>query len=211
MRTQDKYAVPGEKGTRRKPALIAGMAVTIAVAAGALGFVLTQSSSAQTGSTPAASPSPSAAKSASTPGAQPAAQSVFPVEAMSRASYGKILVSDSGATLYRYTPDKPNTPTCTGSCAMAWPPDLLPAGSMAVPSGGLTGLGSVTLPDGRRQLTYNKMPLYTFADDHGTSVNGQGIGGVWFVVHPTTTHTATPSVASTAPAAKSSPGAGYGY
>ena len=52
------------------------------------------------------------------------------------------------------------------------------------------------LPDGRRQLTYNRTPLYTFADDHGTSVNGQGIGGVWFVVHPTTsTHTATPAAA----------------
>ena len=134
---------------------------------------------------------------------------------MSRGSNGIILVTASGSTFYRYTPDKPNMPTCTGSCAMAWPPDLLPAGATSIPSGGPTGLGSVMVADGRRQVTYNKMPLYTFADDSGTSVNGQGIGGVWFVVHPTTTtttRTATrPAAPAPAPAAHSSSGGGYGY
>jgi hypothetical protein len=68
------------------------------------------------------------------------------------------------------------------------------------------------LSDGRRQLTYNKMPLYTFADDSGTSVDGQGIGGVWFVVHPTTTtRSVTRTAPSAAPDATSSSGGGYGY
>jgi hypothetical protein len=72
--------------------------------------------------------------------------------------------------------------------------------------------------DGRRQLTYNRMPLYTFSDDSGTSVNGQGIGGVWFVVHPTastktttTTKTTKTPAAPTSSVSKSSPGGGYGY
>jgi predicted lipoprotein with Yx(FWY)xxD motif len=198
--------------SRRKPKRLAGVGVIVVVAAGVLAFVLTQSSSAQTASKSSGGHSASTVSNSSPQSPQPPAQSVSPVEAKSRGTFGTILVTASGATLYRYTPDKPNMPTCTGSCAMAWPPDLLPAGSTSIPSGGLTGLGSVMLPDGGRQLTYNRTPLYTFADDSGTSVNGQGIGGVWFVVHPTTTtHSATRAVAPAAPAAPSSSGGGYGY
>jgi predicted lipoprotein with Yx(FWY)xxD motif len=198
--------------SRRKPKRLAGVGVIVVVAAGVLAFVLTQSSSAQTASKAPAGHSSSTVSNSSPQSTQPPTQSVSPVEAKSRGTFGNILVTASGATLYRYTPDKPNMPTCAGSCAMAWPPDLLPAGSTSIPPGGLTGLGSVMLPDGRRQLTYNRTPLYTFADDSGTSVNGQGIGGVWFVVHPTaTTHSATRAAAPTAPAAPSSSGGGYGY
>ena len=38
--------------------------------------------------------------------------------------------------------------------------------------------------DGRLQVIFHHMPLYRYAADHGTSVKGQGIGGVWFLVHP---------------------------
>jgi predicted lipoprotein with Yx(FWY)xxD motif len=209
------YETGNQNRSRRKPKRLAGVGVIVVVAAGVLAFVLTQSSSAQTATKAAAGHSASTVSNSSPQSPQAPAPSASPVEAKSRGTFGTILVTASGATLYRYTPDKPNMPTCTGSCAMAWPPDLLPAGSTSVPSGGLTGLGSVMLPDGRRQLTYNRTPLYTFADDSGTSVNGQGIGGVWFVVHPTTTTgTATRAAAPTAPttpAAPSSSGGGYGY
>jgi predicted lipoprotein with Yx(FWY)xxD motif len=207
-----KYETGMQNGSRRKPRHLAGVGVIVVVAAGVLAFVLTQSSSAQTASKAAAGHSSSTANGSTPQSPQTPTQSVSPVEATGRGTFGTILVTASGASLYRYTPDKPNMPTCTGSCAMAWPPDLLPAGSTSIPSGSLTGLGSVMLPDGRRQLTYNRTPLYTFADDSGTSVNGQGIGGVWFVVHPTSsTRTATPATAPTAPAGPSSSGGGYGY
>lgn len=206
-----KYETGMQSRSRRKPKRLAGVGVLVVVAAGVLAFALTQSSSAQTASKAAAGHSSSMDSNSSRQSPPPPAQSVSPVAAKSRGTFGTILVSASGATLYRYTPDKPNMPTCTGSCAVAWPPDLLPAGSTSVPSGGPAGLGSVMLPDGRRQLTYNRTPLYTFADDSGTSVNGQGIGGVWFVVHPTTsTPTATRAAAPVATAAPSS-GGGYGY
>ncbi len=211
MRAQDNHESARQGQSRRGAKRLAAVAVTVAVAAGLVAFVVTQSSSAQTANEPAATPS-SSVDAPSSQGGQPAAQSVSPVKEMSRAGYGAVLVTGSGATLYRYTPDKPDTPTCTGSCAVAWPPDLLPAGSTSIPAGGLTGLGSVRLSDGLRQVTYDKMPLYMFADDNGTSVNGQGIGGVWFVVHPSpTAHTATRSVAPTAPVPRSSSGGGYGY
>jgi predicted lipoprotein with Yx(FWY)xxD motif len=183
---------------------IAGVAVVLAVGIGVLAFVLTQSSSAQAtskGSTPTASPSAQTATAGDVVTASP------------RDSFGNILVAASGATLYRYDADKPNMPTCTGSCAVAWPPLLLPVGTTSVKAGaGLTGVGSVMLSDGRSQVTYNQMPLYTFASDSGTSVNGQGVGG-FSVIHPTNTSSvttkATTTPTTTAPATSS--GGGYGY
>jgi predicted lipoprotein with Yx(FWY)xxD motif len=46
-------------------------------------------------------------------------------------------------------------------------------------------LGTVEHPDGI-QVTYNGWPLYFFADDSAPGdVNGQGVGGVWYVLDPT--------------------------
>jgi predicted lipoprotein with Yx(FWY)xxD motif len=107
------------------------------------------------------------------------------VKKASRGSLGTILVTSRGAALYRFSSDKPNKPTCTGSCAVAWPPLLVPAGATSPVGGpGISGLGTVKLPNGKLQVTYHKMPLYTFATDSGTSVLGQGVSG-FFVVHPT--------------------------
>jgi predicted lipoprotein with Yx(FWY)xxD motif len=187
---------------------LAGVAVVLAVAIGILAFALTQSSSAQT------------ASKMSTPGDNPPAQianAQDAVTAVTRGSFGDILISGSGATLYRYDADKPNMPTCTGSCATAWPPLLLPVGTNSAKAGaGLTGVGSVMLSDGRSQVTYNQMPLYTFASDSGTSVDGQGVGG-FFVVHPTHTSSATakttttPKTTAPTTAPTTSSGGGYGY
>ena len=41
----------------------------------------------------------------------------------------------------------------------------------------------VRRPDGKLQVAFNRMPLYTFADDHRRGdVNGQGFVNVWFVL-----------------------------
>jgi len=182
---------------------LAAVAVPVAVAVAVLAIVMSQSSSA--------SPASKTAVAAATPTAQmlPA----YGVTTATRGNFGNILVSGSGAALYRYDADKPNMPTCTGSCAMAWPPVLLPAGTTSAKAGtGLTGVGSVILSDGRSQVTYNKMPLYTFASDSGTSINGQGVGG-FFVIHASSnsTTTAKASTTPTTTAPSKSSGGGYGY
>jgi predicted lipoprotein with Yx(FWY)xxD motif len=46
----------------------------------------------------------------------------------------------------------------------------------------------VSRPDGSHQVKAGKWPLYRFARDAAAvDVNGQGTGGVWFVVAPTGT------------------------
>jgi predicted lipoprotein with Yx(FWY)xxD motif len=105
------------------------------------------------------------------------------VKAASRPKVGVILVAvPGGATLYRDTNDPPNTPTCTGGCAAVWPAYVLPAGDK-VPKG-VKGLGTVKLSDGDLQVTYNQEPLYTFVDDSGHSVNGNGDGPFEVVAAP---------------------------
>ena len=99
---------------------------------------------------------------------------------------GKILTDGQGMTLYLYTPDKENVSNCYDQCAVNWPPLLVDAGQAPAAGAGLTGeLGVAERTDGGRQVTYNGMPLYLWIrDGQPGDVTGQGVGNVWFVVHP---------------------------
>jgi predicted lipoprotein with Yx(FWY)xxD motif len=100
-------------------------------------------------------------------------------------SLGSFLVDSKGMTLYLYTKDTPNTSTCYGGCAAAWPP-LLTTGA---PAGG-TGvtasmLGTMKRTDGTTQVTYNGWPLYYYVSDKAAGdTTGENVQGVWFVITP---------------------------
>jgi predicted lipoprotein with Yx(FWY)xxD motif len=118
---------------------------------------------------------------------------VVMVKKTSNPNHGTILVATNGFTLYRLTHDTPNHSTCTGSCASIWPPLLLPKGDKkAAGASGISGVSQIKLPNGRWQVTYHKMPLYRFSGDQSKgSTAGQGIGGIWFVVHPSSSASTT--------------------
>ncbi len=99
---------------------------------------------------------------------------------------GKILTDGQGMTLYLYTPDEENVSNCYDQCAVNWPPLLVGEGVEPAAGEGLTGeLGVIDRTDGGRQVTYNGMPLYYWIrDSQPGDVTGQGVGNVWFVVHP---------------------------
>ncbi len=101
------------------------------------------------------------------------------------AANGAILTDSAGMTLYLFTPDTtPGESACYDQCAENWPP-LEPADEMALPEGVPGELGTIERTDGSQQVTYNDIPLYTYAADRAAGeVNGQGVGGVWFIVHP---------------------------
>lgn len=136
--------------------------------------------------------SPPAASVASTPAAAMSAHSPAPVPAASPAvagtvvtswvspKYGQILVDSRGFVLYLFTPDDATgTPTCTGSCAAAWPP--FKPGAGAPHAEGAVQQSKLGVSGG--QVTYNGHPLYFYAGDPGAhQANGQCSGRIWYVI-----------------------------
>src|SRR5437588_6712934 len=91
-----------------------------------------------------------------------------------------VLTNSQGLTLYYRTSDTASS-VCSGGCASAWPPVI--ASSTPSASSSLPGkLGLLSDANGS-QVTYNGHPLYTYSGDSSPGQsNGQGVGGVWFVV-----------------------------
>lgn len=97
-------------------------------------------------------------------------------------SLGDILVDGKGMTLYIFTADADGKSACTGDCLGSWPALI---GDAAAPGTGLDAedFATITRDDGAKQITFYKMPLYTFAGDKAAGdVAGQGLGGKWYVV-----------------------------
>lgn len=115
----------------------------------------------------------------------PAAGTGATVKAGQHARLGTILTDAEGRTLYIFTNDEPGVSNCTGGCASAWPP-LTTQGEPQAGQGVDAGaLGTIERPDGTTQVTYKDQPLYRYgADINPGDANGQGVGGVWFVITP---------------------------
>ncbi|MEA2514207.1 MAG: hypothetical protein QOJ59_3694 [Thermomicrobiales bacterium] len=98
---------------------------------------------------------------------------------------GPILTDPNGMTLYLFTKDTtPGESTCYDQCATNWPPFTAeePLGLPPTIEGELT---TITRTDGTTQIAYNGIPLYYFVKDaQPGDTTGQGVGDVWYVVHP---------------------------
>ena len=99
---------------------------------------------------------------------------------------GTFLVDGNGMTLYMFTKDEANKSNCSDACLKAWPPLLTKTSAMATGAGVTNSLiGTATLADGTKIVTYNKMPLYYWAADiKAGDTTGQGVNDVWYVVAP---------------------------
>jgi predicted lipoprotein with Yx(FWY)xxD motif len=95
-----------------------------------------------------------------------------------------VLTTDSGRTLYYFTPDSPTETACTGHCAAVWPPLTTRASRLRTPAG-LTGRFIVVHDANGGQIAYNGHLLYTFVRDKAPGqALGEGIQGKWFVATP---------------------------
>jgi len=123
-------------------------------------------------------------------------------------SVGSVLTGPSGMTLYYFTTDSPSSTTCTGQCAVVWPPLEVPAGSTPTLSSSISGtVATISRPDGTTQVTYKGHPLYYYRGDTAPGTDkGQGVGGTWFVL---STSNSTP--ASTPTTSPSGGGGGVGF
>lgn len=141
--------------------------------------------SGSSGSTGASSPTESTAPA---PTETPTAGGSGETEVESQdSSLGTILVDAKGNTLYVFMQDTSDVSTCTGDCAASWPA-LIAKGEVKAGGGGDVDeslLGTSVRDDGSTQVTYNGHPLYRFAGDQAPGdTNGQGVGGIWWVVSP---------------------------
>jgi predicted lipoprotein with Yx(FWY)xxD motif len=99
---------------------------------------------------------------------------------------GKILVDSQGRTLYLFERDSGTKSTCSGACAIEWPP-LRATRKPTVGNGANASIVATSArSDGEQQVTYNGHPLYLFsADQKAGDTNGQGVnafGGLWYVL-----------------------------
>jgi predicted lipoprotein with Yx(FWY)xxD motif len=116
---------------------------------------------------------------------QAAAQEEASLKVKKDAAHGAILTDAEGKSVYLFTPDTTSGESaCYDQCAENWPP-VAPSDELKLPEGVPGTLGTIERTDGGQQVTYNDIPLYFYAADSAAGdVNGQGVGGVWFVVHP---------------------------
>jgi predicted lipoprotein with Yx(FWY)xxD motif len=107
-----------------------------------------------------------------------------PVIKLRDARFGPILATRGHKALYYWNVEKRDLRVrCTGACARAWPP-LIVRSRGAVPRriAGIRGtFGVIRRPDGRLQVTHNRLPIYTYAHERPNQVLCNDVDG-WFVV-----------------------------
>jgi predicted lipoprotein with Yx(FWY)xxD motif len=94
-----------------------------------------------------------------------------------------VLARANGQALYYWSRERDGNVRCVGACADAWPPYFV-GKNKRIPKkiAGYSGLfGKVRRPDGRYQLTYNRLPLYTYAHEGRGVVLCDDVDG-WFAI-----------------------------
>jgi predicted lipoprotein with Yx(FWY)xxD motif len=152
------------------------VAALLSGCAGGGGSTTTAPSSAAATSAPASS-----APASSAPASAAAAELK-----VADSKLGQIVVDGKGMSVYYYTKDTKDSGTsaCTGGCLTAWPPVFTTSATPSVE--GVTGtLGTISTPDGKKQVTINGMPIYYFAKDKAAGdITGQDVNKVWYLVAP---------------------------
>lgn len=164
--------------------------------------ILAAACTAPGGAGPTATPT---APPAATPTAAPTetmmAEGVT-IEVTHDATFGDIVTVD-GRSVYLFTPDPAGGAgtACLEGCIGNWPAVVVSAGGEPHAGAGLTGtLTTFDRPDGGTQVAYAGHPLYFFANDAAAGDrNGQGIGGVWYLVNPAGEAVTDTAAATTGP------------
>ena len=99
------------------------------------------------------------------------------------------LTDTEGRALYVFEKDKADSSTCVDACAAAWPPVTSNGAPMAHNAAiDASKLATIARPDGSRQVTYARKPLYYFAQDKASGdTKGQDVkefGAEWYLLKP---------------------------
>ncbi len=172
--------------------IIAGVAILLVVALTACsGYATPAATTAATtaatemmGTPTTAGMDPTTAAATDTMGGSQSGSGPATVMTATNDKLGSILVDAKGMTLYTFGKDTPNQSACIDACAKLWPALTVPAGTTPTAPPNFGGmLGTIQRADGTTQVTIDKMPLYTFAQDTKPGdVNGQNYIDLWWVV-----------------------------
>lgn len=117
----------------------------------------------------------------------PPAKPVLRLVASTTAKHGVVVVDGAGFTIYRSDQDSAAPPAsrCVEACLQKWKPVLADDAQIVTDGVAATQVGTITRPDGTRQLTLTGWPLYRFVGDTKPGdIAGQCKGG-FFAVTPT--------------------------
>jgi predicted lipoprotein with Yx(FWY)xxD motif len=134
-------------------------------------------------------------------------------------SLGKTLVDANGRTLYLFQGDRPNVSTLSPAGQAVWPPFTSSTTPKPLDGAVAAEIGTITGANGTPQIVYNGHPLYYYVGDKSPGQTlGQRLnqfGARWYVLAPSgtavTSAQSSSAPKSSAPAAPSSSGSGYGY
>ncbi|MET3922595.1 hypothetical protein [Arthrobacter sp. UYEF20] len=162
------------------------LAALLSGCAGGGGTTTPTTAAAPATSAPAASaPATSAPMTSAAASSAPASAMAAELK-VAESKLGPIVVDGKGMSVYYFTKDTKDSETsaCTGGCITNWPPVVTTSDAPAVE--GVTGtLGTISTPDGKKQLTINGMPVYYFAKDKAAGdILGQGVNSTWNLVAP---------------------------
>jgi|GEM_PF-1104105 len=154
-----------------KKFLIVGVVVLLVLVAGAGTYLFL---SKKTAEVPADTNTPKAEEKTET----------IAVKVATHSTLGSYLTDENGRALYVFTKDSANTSACNEQCLLKWPV-FAPEKNTMDPSLSAGDFGVITRADGRSQATFKTYPLYYYVSDNNPGdVNGQGVGGVWYLVDP---------------------------
>jgi predicted lipoprotein with Yx(FWY)xxD motif len=104
---------------------------------------------------------------------------------------GGHLVDGNGRSLYYFAKDVPAggaqaaVSNCNADCLPVWP--IFHTDSVVAQGIDATDVGQITRSDGSKQTTYKGFPLYYFVSDaKAGDTKGEGVDGLWYVVHEPT-------------------------
>jgi predicted lipoprotein with Yx(FWY)xxD motif len=180
------YQLITRMSKRRGLPLLAAPAAGVALLAAACGSANVSGPAYGNGSTPASAGGRTAA-GGNPYGLAPAPAGAASIK-VSMSGLGSVLTDGQGRTLYLFTRDSTNMPSCTGGCTSVWPP-LTSAMTIQAGTGASTSLlGTVSDAAGQQQITYNGHPLYYYVGDiKSGDTNGEQLdqfGGLWYAVSP---------------------------
>ena len=116
--------------------------------------------------------------------AETAAPTRAPAIKIKDARFGNILATQGRKALYYWNVEKRDFKVhCTGACARAWPPLIVKSrAAVRTTVPGIRGrFGVIKRPNGKLQVTHNRLPVYTYAHEGPNQVLCDNVDG-WFVV-----------------------------